>query len=72
MHQTDMGFVAGNILGRCRNSELSLEMLEKNLKAVRMFLEEKNVTEEKMREVFRDDVLPVDFKPKEWRNVLTL
>ena len=45
-------------------------MLNKNLKAIQMFVEEKNVTEEKMRETFKDDVLPSEFKPSKWNNYL--
>jgi len=47
-------------------------MLNKNLKAIEMFLTEKNLTEEKMREIFKDDVLAEDHKPAKWNNYLTL
>ncbi len=62
LHQTDMGFLVGNILGKVKHSELSLEMLNKNLKAIEMFVEG-NVSEEKMREAFKEDVLGVGWKP---------
>lgn len=47
-------------------------MLNKNIKAIEMFLTEKNVTSEKMRQVFKDDILPEDYKPTKWNNYLNL
>ncbi len=47
-------------------------MLNKNLKAIEMFITEKNITEEKMRETFENDLLPVDYKPFRWNNYLNL
>ena len=58
-------------MNRCKHSELSLEMLNNNLKAIQMFVEEKNVTESRMREVFKDNVLPADYKPEKWNNYLS-
>ena len=58
-----MCFLVGNILGKVKHSELSLEMVNKNLKAIEMFVEGKNVSEEKMREAFKEDLLGVGWKP---------
>lgn len=44
LHQIDLCFLFGNIMNRIKNPELSLEMLNKNLKAIEMFLTEKNMT----------------------------
>lgn len=63
LHQTDMCFLLGNIVGKVKHSELSLEMLNKNLKAIEMFVEGKKVSEEKMREAFKEDILGVGWKP---------
>lgn len=47
-------------------------MLNKNIKAIQIFLSERNVTEEKIRQVFKDEILFEDYKPAKWNNYLTL
>lgn len=37
-HQTDIGFINGNLLGIVKNSHLSKIMLDLNLKAIETFL----------------------------------
>lgn len=72
LHQTDLCFILGNIMGKVKHPELSIEMLNKNTKAIEMFLNDGKLTEEKMYEVFKDDLLPKGYKPEKWNNYLTL
>lgn len=46
-------------------------MMNKNVKAIDMFLSEKHMKAEKMREAFCDEILPWDYKPEKWINYLT-
>jgi hypothetical protein len=43
LHQTDMGFINGNLLGAVKNSHLSQIMLDLNLEAIFKFLGGKKV-----------------------------
>ena len=43
MHQSDVGFINGNLLGVIKNAELSKEKLELNLEAIGRFIKGESV-----------------------------
>jgi hypothetical protein len=57
-HQTDMGFVSGNLLNAVKNSHLSKVMLELNVTAIERFL-----NGERVEGTFGDRDLGRKYKP---------
>jgi hypothetical protein len=57
-HQTDMGFISGNLLGAVKNHHLSKLMLELNISAVERFIKG-----EQVEGTFGERELGREFKP---------